>query len=188
VRRWRSGPPLDDNGIASLARVYDITVVGRPRSSLSGPRMMSLEAVLFDSGRPILIAPPRSFGVAPLGEAITIAWNCSTETARTVALAMRLLKQAREVSVLTIEGVEVPGPSGEALAECLKLNGIKVTAVTRPQRDRKPGLAMLEEAAALGADLVVKGAYTQSRLRQMIFGGATSQILAHTELPVFMAH
>jgi nucleotide-binding universal stress UspA family protein len=29
---------------------------------------------------------------------------------------------------------------------------------------------------------------TQSRLRQMIFGGATSHILRHAEVPVFMAH
>ena len=34
----------------------------------------------------------------------------------------------------------------------------------------------------------MKGAYTQSRLRQMILGGATSHILANTTLPVFMAH
>jgi nucleotide-binding universal stress UspA family protein len=40
----------------------------------------------------------------------------------------------------------------------------------------------------VGADLLIKGAYTQSRLRQMIFGGATSHVLAHARLPVFMAH
>ena len=36
--------------------------------------------------------------------------------------------------------------------------------------------------------LLVKGAFTQSRLRQMIFGGTTSHILANAELPVLMAH
>ena len=46
----------------------------------------------------------------------------------------------------------------------------------------------LAEATAVGADLLIKGAYTQSRLRQMIFGGATSHILANAMLPVFMAH
>ncbi|MGB7090980.1 MAG: universal stress protein, partial [Methylovirgula sp.] len=43
-------------------------------------------------------------------------------------------------------------------------------------------------ARSVGADLLIKGGYTQSRLRQMIFGGATSQILAEANLPVFMAH
>ena len=39
-----------------------------------------------------------------------------------------------------------------------------------------------------GADLMIKGAYTNSRLRQMIFGGATNYILSNTEIPVFMSH
>jgi nucleotide-binding universal stress UspA family protein len=55
-------------------------------------------------------------------------------------------------------------------------------------RGNRPGEAILAEAAAIGADLLVKGAYTQSRLRQMIFGGATSHILSAAELPVFFAH
>ena len=46
----------------------------------------------------------------------------------------------------------------------------------------------MREARIAGADLIIKGAYTQSRLRQMIFGGATSYILAESELPVIMAH
>ena len=37
-------------------------------------------------------------------------------------------------------------------------------------------------------DLVIKGAYTHSRLRQMIFGGATTHIINETTIPVFMAH
>jgi nucleotide-binding universal stress UspA family protein len=47
---------------------------------------------------------------------------------------------------------------------------------------------VLAEAKKLGADLIVKGAYTQSRLRQMIFGGATSHLLAHSTIPILMAH
>ena len=49
-------------------------------------------------------------------------------------------------------------------------------------------VAAANSGNAAGADLIVKGAYTQSRLRQMIFGGATSYILAESELPVIMAH
>ena len=52
---------------------------------------------------------------------------------------------------------------------------------------KKPGEVLLNEAKKLGADLIVKGAYTQSRLRQMIFGGATSYLLAHSPLPMLMA-
>ena len=183
---WRAIDPVDDAALGSLARVYDLTVVGRPQGGTMGPRMTTLEAVLFESGRPLLIAPP----VAPrgLGEHIVISWNCSTESARTGAYAMPLLLKAREVAVLTIDGAVSPGPSGKELADCLAVHGIEARELTVLAGGRKPGAAILEEAERLGADLLVKGAYTQSRLRQMIFGGATSHILSNTELPVFMAH
>ena len=57
-----------------------------------------------------------------------------------------------------------------------------------PPGDRTTGQAILHETRELGADLLIKGAYTQSRLRQMIFGGATSHILAEADLPVLMAN
>jgi nucleotide-binding universal stress UspA family protein len=68
------------------------------------------------------------------------------------------------------------------------MNGIAAETREVATEGRGGGETILAEAAALGADLLVKGAYTHSRLRQMIFGGATSKILAEAELPVFMAH
>lgn len=183
---WRAVDPVDDAALASLARVYDLTVVGRPQSGTAGPRMTTLEAVLFESGRPLLIAPPEA--PRSLGERIVISWNCSSESARTVAYAMPLLLKAREVAVLTVEEAVVPGPSGKELADCLAAHGIAARELTVLAGGRKPGEAILDEARRLGADLLVKGAYTQSRIRQMIFGGATSHILWNAELPVFIAH
>ena len=81
---------------------------------------------------------------------------------------------ARLVVSLTVEGAVAPGPSGKELADCLAVHGIEARELTVLPGGRKPGAAILEEAQRLGADLLVKGAYTQSRLRQMIFGGATS--------------
>jgi len=82
----------------------------------------------------------------------------------------------------------VDGPSGEELANCLQQNGIQAQAVRRSMKVHSPGEGILEYAAAFRADLLIKGAYTRSRLRQFIFGGATSHILAHAKLPVLMAH
>jgi len=116
------------------------------------------------------------------------SWNLSSESARTVAFGIDFLKNADEVSVLTIDGVTVPGPDGDALCGYLEEHGIAAKEITVPANNRKPGLAILEEASKLGCDLLFKGAYTQSRIRQMILGGATSQILASTQVPVFMAN
>jgi len=53
---------------------------------------------------------------------------------------------------------------------------------------RLTGEAVLAHANALGCDLLIKGAYTQSRLRQLVFGGTTRYILNNATLPVFIAH
>jgi hypothetical protein len=60
----------------------------------------TVEAALFESGRPVLLVPPSSPG--SIGETIVIAWNGSTETARTVALGMPFLLKAQRVILLTI--------------------------------------------------------------------------------------
>ena len=183
---WREIEPLDDISLAARARAFDLTVFGRVNRDGTGPRMGALETTLFESGRPILIAPLRPQNT--LGEQILIAWNGSTETARSIAFAMPLLERAKKVVVLSVEGAGVPGPSGTEMAASLKANGVPVEERVVPAGGRSTGEAFLAEAAAWGADLVIKGAYTQSRLRQMIFGGATSHILLSAELPVFMAH
>jgi len=182
---WHPGELMSDNDLGSHGRVFDVTVLGRPSGSVNHPRLATAEAALFESGRPILIAPPNA--PATLGETVVIAWNASTETARTVSHAMPLLARARRVVVLTFQDWGAREPSGEALAHALRRHGMTVDAVHNPATGR-PGEAILSAAASLGCDLLVKGAYTQSRLRQMILGGATSHILAHTNVPVLMAH
>jgi len=183
---WKKDVPPGDHMVGFLGRVFDITVVGRSEPRVSGPRSTTLDAALFDSGRPILIAPPSP--PETIGKRIAIAWNRSTETARTVAFAMRLLKKADEVVVLSVEGSQVPGPTADDLTAYLRLHDIPSRTLSTGQAKRTAGEAILEEATALGSDLVLKGAFTQSRIRQIIFGGATQHILTETELPVFMAH
>ncbi|WP_349368893.1 universal stress protein [Salinarimonas sp.] len=184
--RWYADAPAGDEFVGAYARVFDITVVGRPGQSASGPRMATLEAVLFEGGRPALIAPPLARDT--FGETIVIAWNGSTETAHVVAMGMALLERAKRIVVLTVENGMVPGPSGEALARSLQRHGLPVEAVHIGGEKRNPGETMLAYADSVGCDLLFKGAYTQSRIRQMIFGGATSHILGNATIPVFMAH
>ncbi len=172
--------------IGSRGRMFDLTIVGRPIRGRPAPSLSTLEAALFESGHPVLIAPPTK--PTNLGKNIVIAWNGSNETARTVTFALPLLKQAEQVHVLVIEEGMVPGPKSRDLVEYLQRHGIEASATETKSGDRAVGAAILAEAETLGADLLIKGAYTHSRLRQLIFGGATSYILANAEIPVFMAH
>jgi nucleotide-binding universal stress UspA family protein len=183
--RWRAGPSIDDAELGSLSRVYDVTVIGRPSANGRGPRMTTLESALFESGQPILVAPPTP--PKTMGENILVSWNCSTEQAHATASAMPLLRQARSVTIMSVEGLTVAGPSGKEAENWLAANGVNVREVSIGNGGRKPGEVLLTEAEKMGADLIIKGAYTQSRLRQMIFGGATSHLLSHSTLPMLMA-
>ncbi|GJE46332.1 universal stress protein [Methylobacterium soli] len=184
--RWRAEPLCGDHVLGQQARLFSATVIGQPESTGASPEMATFETLLFESGRPVLIAPPAA--PASLGESILIAWNGSTETARTIAFAEPFLRRARRIWVLAIEGSSVPGPSAQELAEALNRAGIAAEARTLTSSRFSSGEVFLAEAQALSSDLLIKGAYTQSRLRQMFFGGATSHILRHAKLPVLMAH
>jgi nucleotide-binding universal stress UspA family protein len=148
--------------------------------------MVTLESGLFESGRPVLIAPPTS--PSSLGTHVLIAWNRSTEQARATGFAMPLLRLAERVTILTVEGATVAGPSGAEMARSLAIHGITADTLTIAPGKVGAGETILKKATELGCDLIVKGAYTQSRLRQMIFGGTTRHILANAKLPVLMAH
>jgi nucleotide-binding universal stress UspA family protein len=172
--------------IGSHGRLFDLIVMGRPGRAPQDPRMPPLEAALFESGRPVLIALASAPQV--VGGNVLVAWNGSTEQTRTTAFALPLLREAREVTVLSVEGGMTPGPTGEEFAHYLRSNAVAATAVTAAPGTRTTGETILDHAKTHGCDLLVKGAYTQSRLRQMVFGGATRHILASATLPVLMAH
>jgi nucleotide-binding universal stress UspA family protein len=183
---WLGDAPSGHDFVGSYGRVFDIIVLARPGDEWQSPSMITLESALFESGRPVLIAPPTS--PRSLATNIMIAWNRSTEQARATAFAMPLLKRAERVTILTVEGATVAGPSGEELARSLAAHGITAATMTLPASKANAGETILRKAAELGCDLIVKGAYTQSRLRQMIFGGTTRHILTNANLPVLMAH
>jgi nucleotide-binding universal stress UspA family protein len=184
---WLNDAPSGHDFVGSYGRVFDMIVLARPGDEWQSPSMITLESALFESGRPVLIAPPAS--PRSLGTNILVAWNNSTEQARTMADAMPMLRLAERITILTVEGATVAGPSGEQMARSLKLNGIAADTITmKPAGKRSAGETILAKADELGCDLIVKGAYTQSRLRQMIFGGTTRHILANAKLPLLMAH
>jgi nucleotide-binding universal stress UspA family protein len=184
---WRDDAPEGEDFVGSHGRVFDIIVMSRSDGNSAGLHERAIESGLFDSGRPMLIAGPAPRAL--LGTNILVHWNCSTEQARATAFAMPLLRKAERVTVLHVEGGSVvPGPSAAQAIRHLQRNGVNALQMTVDLEGRTTGEAILAAARSLGCDLLVKGAYTQSRLRQMIFGGATRHILAHATLPVLMAN
>lgn len=183
---WIAEVARGDESIGEIARLYEIAVLARPVPKSYLPRQALLETVLFESGRLVLVAPPEA--PTTLSGTMVIAWNGSNESARTIALAHPFIVRAERIVVLSVEGGMVPGPSAQDVVRSLARSGIKAEAVEARGDGRSPGEAILSESARLDAHLLVKGAYTHSRLRQMIFGGATQHILQNAVIPVLMAH
>ena len=184
---WLNDSPEGASFVGSYGRVFDVIVMNRPDVNSTGVYYRAIESGLFESGRPILLAPPSP--PRQIATNVLIAWNCSTEQARTTALAMPLLQKADHVTVLTVTGgTAVPGPSAEQLIRYLQRNGIKAESLKVELDGRSTGAAILATAQSLSCDLLIKGAYTQSRLRQMIFGGATRHVLENAAIPVLMAN
>jgi len=184
---WMDDAPEGESFIGSYGRVFDVIVMRR-RDAKSGPlHDRAIESGLFESGRPVLLSPPSP--PQQIATNILIAWNCSTEQARAIAFAMPLLQRADRVTVLTvIGGTGVPGPSAEQLIRYLQRNGVVAEPMKVELDGRTTGEAILAAAQSVGCDLLIKGAYTQSRLRQMIFGGATQHVMANAALPVLLAN
>jgi nucleotide-binding universal stress UspA family protein len=184
---WFGEVPPGESLVGSHGRVFDVIVMSRPDADTDSLHNRAIESGLFESGRPVLLAPP----TAPKQIAINIMihWNGSTEQARANALAMPLLRLAKRVTVLTvIGGQSVPGPSADQVRKHLRYNGIAAEPMHIQLEGGSTGEAVLAAAKAEGCDLLVKGAFTRHRLRQMIFGGATSHIMHHADLPLLMAH
>lgn len=182
---WRQ-EGLESQLIGEYGRLFDLIVIGRNFGQPWINWSVMCEAALFETGRPVLVAPAEA--PSGVGSHVLVAWNGSTETARCLALSMPFLERADAVVILTVEGWQVPGPSGHQMTAHLRRNGIKATARNVTPANRAVGEVILHEAKEVGADLIVKGAYTHSRLRQLVFGGATRHLLHHTQVPVFMAH
>ena len=184
---WFAEVPPGEGLVGSLGRAFDVIVMSRPDADTVAPYNRAIESGLFESGRPVLLAPP----TAPkrIATNIMIHWNGSTEQARANAFAMPLLQLAERVTVLTvIDGQDVPGPSADQVRNQLRYNGIAAQLKSIEREGRSTGEAVLAAAKDEGCDLLIKGAFTRNRLRQTIFGGATSHIMQHAELPLFMAH
>ncbi|MDX1431645.1 MAG: universal stress protein [Gammaproteobacteria bacterium] len=183
---WREIEGLEGQVVGDYGRLFDLIVIGRNFGQPWLDWAVMCESALFESGRPVLVSSAQT--PASLGQRIVVAWNGSTETARNIAFAMPLLSAAEAVIVLAVEGWQVPGPSAEQVAAHLARNGIQVSAKTVPTGGVSVGEAILRACSDFGADLLVKGAYTHSRLRQLVFGGATRHLLNNAQIPLLMAH
>ena len=172
--------------VETRGRVSDLIVVRRPRNSADVSARSIAEFALMGTGRPVLLAPPSA--PRKLGASVAIAWNGSIESSKAVAAAMPFLMRAKNITAISV--VEDGGGDHnlDGLVQYLRWHGVRAKASAVKNRGGDIGKAVVGAASRAKADLLVMGAYTHSRMREMIFGGVTDYVLGNGRMPVLLAH
>lgn len=183
---FRSVKGREHEVVAHAARLSDLILVPHPDAvdeALSSSE--ALHAVLFDSGRPAIIAPKTA--PAEIGRRICVAWNGTAESASAVFSVLGWLHQADSVQVLHSPDYQRRGPAAADLVGYLAMHGIDAGMTSFKAEGGEVGAALLAAADSFGADMLAMGAYSHSRLRQLFLGGVTRHVIAKATLPVLMA-
>lgn len=176
-----------DYGYGAAGRLHDLAIVPVPSE---GNDLLTdiLEGMLFYSGRPVLMMPDNI--LSGHFETIMIAWNGSREGVRALTASLPFLKRASRVIILTVgsdvDGVE--GPTGDELAGYLAWHGVLAEVVTKTADGMSNGMAIVKATETYQANLLVSGAYSHSRLREMFLGGVTHDVIEHARVPVLFGH
>ncbi|WP_122040007.1 universal stress protein [Asaia bogorensis] len=167
------------------ARLSDLTLMPHLGPNDNARASEVLHAVLYDSGCPLVIAPPTP--PVSSGKRLCIAWNGTAEAASALRGALPYAKQAEAVQILTSVDYHRRGPEADTVQDYLKLHGVNAEIRNFKGIERDVGAGILAACADFGADMLTMGAYSHSRLRQMIMGGATRHVLEHAGITVLMS-
>jgi nucleotide-binding universal stress UspA family protein len=171
--------------VARLGKLADLVVLRAP-SVEDGVLSQAAEAAIYETGRPVLFSPRQE--LSSLGTRISVFWNNTAEASRAVQAAMPFLHKAEAVQIMAVDDDSFDPNTVKEFAASLGWHGITAEPVLLTPDQRSAGEALLDAAWDFGADLVVMGAFSHSRLREMILGGVTRHILQVAGRPVLMMH
>lgn len=177
--------------IAMRARFADLVVLEKPYGTRAArDSEAALEATLFEGGAPVLVLPHEPVAVENIGRRVLVAWNQSDEALHAVRRALPVLKAAEMVEIAVVDpsphSPEGSDPGGK-LCQMLTRHGVKAEIAVLAKTLPTVSEVLNRRAVETGADLIVMGAYSKSRLREAIMGGATRHMLERATLPVLMA-
>jgi nucleotide-binding universal stress UspA family protein len=184
--------PLISDEIISHGKTADLIVLGAPATSdVSGVEVDCAERVLIGAGRPVLILPRDGGSGLALSTAV-IGWDGGREAVRAVFDGLPLLSAAQSVHIVCVDPAQEPHVTkedpGRRLVAALSRHGIAAQSRAIRSGPGSAGRALLAYAREQNAGFLVMGAYSHSRLREFVFGGATKSMLAELDRPVLMSH
>ena len=189
--RCPEGDPID--AAIGEARCTDLVVLGQPdggNDPAAFQRRLA-ESVTLACGGPVLVVPYATAAEQP-GNHVLVAWDGGREAARAVRDALPLLREAKRVTVVSCAtggaAVDAMRRSHERLQAYLASAGIEAHFKYLQVSASESGEAMLSDAANIGADLIVMGAYGHARVRELVLGGVTRTMFQAMTVPVLMSH
>ncbi|QOG22081.1 universal stress protein [Bradyrhizobium sp. SEMIA] len=175
--------------LAEHARFADLTLVPvKPHDSRTEH---IIEALLFESGRPLLLCPEQHVDeLRPEFENVMIAWDHSARAARAVGDALPILQAAASVRVLTVtdDKTEAMAQSGMSLVDHLREHGIHATFETTEGGGSSTGKVLGSWANSHAIDAIVMGAYHHSRLNEIVWGGVTKTVIGEPPCWVMISY
>ncbi|MDH6232864.1 nucleotide-binding universal stress UspA family protein [Mesorhizobium soli] len=191
---WRSLESFSGDsahsGISS-ARCADLVIAAQRNPHSESSATADVDALLFESGRPVLIVPHAGPAHDGSFQRVLLAWNGSREAARAAFDALPLMMEAEHTEVFVIDppdDVEQDAEaSGAEIATALSRHGVNVSVVAEASRGRSVDHILQARIAGTDADLLVLGAYSHSWLRQLLFGGITRTVLQSMPVATFMS-
>ena len=173
--------------IRRCGRLADIVVVAKPDVDRNlGAN--SMKSALFHTGRPVMMCAETP-AATPLTDHIAVAWDGSIESARAVGLMLWLLKNAKKVSILTVDNgaVEI---APEGLLAYFADHAIHAEIVRLSVRDTRDsvGKILWQASDTCGAGLTILGAYGHSQYYERAMGGVTQYFISHAQKPVILVH
>jgi nucleotide-binding universal stress UspA family protein len=187
---WSTSDTGDEptmRAVSTLCNATDLVVASQYQDSIPAASGYTPDELVLGTGRPVLIVPAAG-ALAPIGKRVLVAWNGSREASRALFDCLSLLQPGAELRLLTVDS-----PRGDStlrrLAQALSRHGVEPLPLTISRSGgRSTSDEILAHSKEFGADLLVLGCYGHSRLRETVFGGATTSILRDMTLPVLMAH
>ncbi|MFN3861915.1 MAG: universal stress protein [Roseateles sp.] len=180
--------------LSTAARYADLTVMtqAHPDEAQTQASARIAQAVLLQSGRPLLLLPFAGESAIPTQPRVLAAWNGSREAARALHDALPLMQDAASVEVVVFETPpdleprygELPGAD---IGLWLARHGLNVKVSHVPVKVAA-GEALLSHAADMGAQLIVAGGWGHSRLREAVLGGVTRTLMRSSPVPVLLSH
>ena len=175
-----------NNNVAKAGRMADIFCMVQPGEDDDAELSAMLTTALMETGKMVMLTPGGET-VDPI-KSVAIGWNGSREAARAVALAMPILEAAETVIVLAGTSDYLSPDDVNAFTTSLQWHGVKAKAHMFTLNGQDPAERLQTEARNRGAQLLVLGAYSHSRLREFVFGGVTDDIINAAKMPILMAH